>query len=218
MNTQLTPGKKSALSLAVAFLFAATVISQPSTADEVEGNAKRTRVAWCQTPFVADAGYIAFIFQEPGKKPNSYRTTLEISEGNFGGNIPLGTSRVEIVKTGPITRLIGKDVQLDIFDRVAIPGRESPGADKRVRDAYLSGEKIEYAEFSKLRCTFYSELKGLQLDGTGVRPDRNVCMAYWTGAVFNTTTRSCMQIGTSGCSNPFEFQNLDSCNDAYTLK
>jgi hypothetical protein len=37
------------------------------------------------------------------------------------------------------------------------------------------------------------------------------CMAYWTGFNYDLDSDSCVQIGRSGCSNPFEFQTLSAC-------
>jgi|GEM_PF-2958405 len=43
------------------------------------------------------------------------------------------------------------------------------------------------------------------------------CMAYWTGFEYDMTSDSCVEIGTSGCSNPFEFRTLAACKRANLL-
>ena len=43
------------------------------------------------------------------------------------------------------------------------------------------------------------------------------CMAYFTGFVYSPRTNSCIERGQSGCSNPFEFTKLESCQAAYGL-
>lgn len=44
------------------------------------------------------------------------------------------------------------------------------------------------------------------------------CMAYWSGYVLDEATGTCKKTGRSGCSNPFEYLDLDSCMEAYGLK
>ncbi len=44
------------------------------------------------------------------------------------------------------------------------------------------------------------------------------CMAYWSGYELDEATGTCKQSGRSGCSNPFEHKDMDSCMEAYGLK
>ena len=43
------------------------------------------------------------------------------------------------------------------------------------------------------------------------------CMAYWEGYEFDPAINDCRHQGTSGCSNPFQFQELGACRQAHGL-
>jgi hypothetical protein len=43
---------------------------------------------------------------------------------------------------------------------------------------------------------------------------RPICMAYFTGYIFDATQGTCLRLGASGCSNPFEFTTQQECMDA----
>ena len=51
-----------------------------------------------------------------------------------------------------------------------------------------------------------------------IAPGTMTCMAYWQGFVYDSETDSCSQVGTSGCSNPFEFQTHDACEVGNLLR
>ena len=44
------------------------------------------------------------------------------------------------------------------------------------------------------------------------------CMAYFSGAQFDSTTKACKMTGKSGCSNPFEFLTVEECNEAHGVE
>jgi len=55
--------------------------------------------------------------------------------------------------------------------------------------------------------------------GVSEVPDQfsRICLAYWTGFEYDQNTDSCVERGTSGCRNPFEFLTLDECEKGNLL-
>lgn len=60
--------------------------------------------------------------------------------------------------------------------------------------------------------------QGLEIKAKQYRdPFGMTCMAYWRGFEYNEASDSCVQVGGSGCSNPFEFRSLAACKRANLL-
>ena len=45
-------------------------------------------------------------------------------------------------------------------------------------------------------------------------PDENICMAWWEGWVYSAQRGECIHVGSSGCSNPYEYDTEEECNEA----
>lgn len=77
---------------------------------------------------------------------------------------------------------------------------------------------IEKGDRWAVRLLVPAKLEVIATEFKVVNPGAPICLAYWTGFMYNEETDSCDQVGMSGCGNPFEFTTLDACETANLLK
>jgi hypothetical protein len=156
--------------------------------------------ARCHSAGVADAGYSVTVSRSLDGK-----LTARVYTVSFMGSELIGEGRVERLGQGGQITYKNLDLTLDISP---FPGRGGglPGK--------ISGNLIPSDVFTDLFCSL--SLPPVVMPELP-DPGRNVCMAYHTGAIFDAEANRCFQIGTSGCSNPFEFREVSECLKAYSM-
>lgn len=109
-------------------------------------------------------------------------------------------------------------------DRAADPEQASPGGELPVTCmAYWEGAQVEdgaCVEGATSGCSNpfpYEDIGACcadnpDLDGCDEGPP-STCMAYWEGAVYEDG--ACVEAATSGCSNPYPYDDLDACCAAH---
>jgi hypothetical protein len=159
-------------------------------------------LASCGSKFVADAGYTTVVTRDVYGQ-----VELSLEEISFFGTTPIGSLNVlELEDRETVTRTyVGRGVTLSIDLSKATHG---------YFDAKLSGAALPTQEFTDLTCDVTNpELAPLQ----PIDPNQPICLAYFWGASFNPETGSCEMGGQSGCSNPFRFSDVASCESAFSL-
>lgn len=68
----------------------------------------------------------------------------------------------------------------------------------------------------KKKTVMNGEIEIFQVKEIKERVDE-MCLAYFTGANLNLFDKTCYEGATSGCSNPFVYDNLQSCEEAKKL-
>ena len=159
--------------------------------------------ARCLTRYSADSGYQVVVAKEAGKA-----LVARLSRITIAGAFVVSDSRVVRVDDQNLDQrsYIGKDIEILVdLNKVVSDGSF---------EAKLTGSFLKQAQGADLVC----ELTDTQVQlppVIGPLPGTFTCMAFWEGATFDPTTRSCVARGASGCSSPFEFSNVAECESAF---
>jgi hypothetical protein len=134
---------------------------------------------------------------------------MSVSEITFVGSHLLGESRVGVKKDRLGTAFVGVNLKLIVANgNISV---QQP----YVTTGFLSGDAVS-SRFARLTCQVMDP-QALVLSRPTV-PTGPTCMAYFEGFAFNAVRERCEFTGMSGCSNPFEFKTLNSCESDFSLR
>jgi hypothetical protein len=147
-----------------------------------------------------DAGYELLV--ESG---TSHSARLTLGRITIAGSQDLGSFAVRRTDRFMTRTYQGNDIRLEVIvDQ--LPGVTEDEGHSATLTADIEGRRIE----EKMVCKPVRRAFGSLGRTGGV-----TCMAHWSGWEYDLSFGQCVQVGRSGCANPFRFKSRQSCEDAY---
>jgi hypothetical protein len=167
-------------------------------------------LARCWNPLVMDAGYSVLV----EKDDTTDQMTASLSEISEATATLLGTGRVEKLDMGgPEFSYQNLNLKLTISRVAPTVGSSGLPNFSAVIESNLLSTQPWATDWKNLLCEVAADELTPPNVGGGV-----TCMAYFSGVAYEPISNSCMRMGMSGCSSPFEFQTVTACEEAFTTK
>lgn len=156
----------------------------------------------CHSAGVADGGYQVMVTRSIEGK-----LSASLFEQSFRGTELIAKGRVQKTSTNT------KDIYRNLDFKLAINTTPIVVGEYTYYRGKISGSVLPSEEYTEMNC----EVNTLVEELPNIHPPRFTCQAYFSGAMYDADKNRCVQVGASGCSNPFEFENVADCEDAFTF-